>query len=74
MHRELMGVQRARRERFDGMANSKFYSELINTGKLKTIKFGSRRYTTEQWCQECLSAFVQEYLDDRSTTAGGDDS
>jgi len=70
MHKELIGVQRARLERFDGMANAKFYSELITTGKLKTIKFGSRRYTTEYWCQQCLSTLAQEYLDDRSWKAG----
>ena len=59
MHTKLIGVQTARRERFDGMSNKRFY-DLINSGRLKTLKYGARRYTTDAWINECIAALVAQ--------------
>jgi hypothetical protein len=60
MHNELIPVQRARKERFAGMANALFYSRFINTSRLKTKLIGARRYTTDQWVRECLAAIADD--------------
>lgn len=60
MHTELIPVQRARKERFAGMANALFYQRFINPGRLKTKLIGARRYTTDQWVRECISAIAAE--------------
>lgn len=69
MHTELIPVQRARKERFAGMANALFYERFINTGKLKTKLIGARRYTTDVWVRECITA-VAEQNDDKADGNG----
>lgn len=60
MHSELIPVQRARKEHFANMANALFYARFINTGKLKTKLIGARRYTTDLWIRECITALVEQ--------------
>jgi len=42
------------------MANALFYQRFINTGRLKSKLIGARRYTTDQWIRECLTAIADE--------------
>lgn len=60
MHNELIPVQRARKQNFAAMANALFYARYINTKKLKTKLIGARRYTTDAWVRECISAIAEE--------------
>lgn len=63
MHTRLIPVQQARAERFGGIANAIFYRDFINTGRLKTLKRGTRRYTTDAWCNECIAHLADELFD-----------
>ena len=60
MHSELIPVQRARKQSFASMANALFYSRFINTGKLKSKLIGARRYTTDAWVRECITAVAEQ--------------
>jgi hypothetical protein len=60
MHTKLIPVQRARKEHFAAMANANFYSRFVNTGRLKTKLIGARRYTTDAWIRECITAVAEQ--------------
>ena len=59
MHTLLIGVQTARRDRFDNLSNKRFY-DLINSKQLQTFKYGARRYTTDAWVNECIASMAQD--------------
>jgi hypothetical protein len=63
MHTAFIPVQRARKEHFASMANANFYTRFINNGRLKTAKIGSRRYTTDEWVQQCISAIAEHSVE-----------
>ncbi len=60
MHDKLIAVQRARKEHFAAMANANFYARFINSGRLRTVRIGARRYTTNEWIRQCISEIVED--------------